>query len=353
MVKAPQQEWMWTAHEDPQSTDCEEIQSDLKPFCVMNTPLASLHHKSALKLAAPSLVNDYYTNLLDCSCNGLLALALDSSVYIWNSETHSVLGRLEPRLEPGLGHRHTVSCLCWSRDGRILCIGTRRGEVQLWDVERGQNVRTLPSHMSVVRALSWNQQLLSSGSTLGHIHHYDPRAPAPLVGAVVQQEALCSLQWSPDDKWLASGSTDGLLHIWDSGVMGVTRSHQPVATMKQPSAVKAMGWCPWQRKMIATGGGWKDGKLRIWDTESVTCVSSVDSNSQICSLSWTDATRRLITGHGLPHHSAICWEWKLSTLTPSFCLAGHSNRILHVTLNPDASQLFTVGADQCLSVWDI
>ncbi|XP_061763241.1 cell division cycle protein 20 homolog [Nerophis ophidion] len=301
------------------------------------------------------------TNLLDCSCNGLVALALDSSVHIWNSETRYLLGRLDPLTEPGRDRRQTVSCLCWSQYGRVLSIGTRRGEVQvqLWDVEQRQKVSTLLSHLSVVRALSWKQQLLSSGSALGNIHHHDPRAPAPPVGSVVQQGGVCSLQWSPGDEWLASGSPDGLLHVWDD-IMGLAGSHQTVATMQQPSAVKmtasiktAMGWCPWQRKMIATGGGWKDGKLRIWDTESATCVTSVDSNSQICCLCWTEATRCLFTGHGRPLHSAICWEWDLSSLRTRCHLAGHSNRILHVASNPDARQLFTVGADQCFYVWDI
>ncbi|XP_072768854.1 cell division cycle protein 20 homolog B-like isoform X1 [Nerophis lumbriciformis] len=161
---------------------------------------------------------------------------------------------------------------------------------------------------------------MENGSALGNIHHHDPWAPALPVGAVVQQGGVCSLEWSLGDEWLASGSPDGLLHVWDD-IMGLAGSHQPVATMQQPSAVKAMGWCPWQRKMIATGGGWKDGKLRIWDTESATCVTSADSNSQICCLRWTDATRRLFTGHGRPHHSAICWEWDLSSLRPRRHLA--------------------------------
>ncbi|KAG8011847.1 Granzyme A, partial [Nibea albiflora] len=120
-----------------------------------------------------------------------------------------------------------------------------------------------------------------SGSVLGRINHLDPRAPTPLVGAAVQKDAVCSLQWSPGGDWLASGSTEGHLCIWDSDVTGLTRSRQPIATMKQPSAVKAMGWCPWQRKMIATGGGWKDGGLRIWDTDSGTCVTSASTDSQV------------------------------------------------------------------------
>lgn len=42
-----------------------------------------------------------------------------------------------------------------------------------------------------------------------------------------------------------------------------------------------MGWCPWQRNVIATGGGWNDGELRIWDTDSRTCVIYANTNSQV------------------------------------------------------------------------
>lgn len=77
-----------------------------------------------------------------------------------------------------------------------------------------------------------------SGSVLGQIHHHDPRAPTPLVGVAQQQGAVCSLEWSPGDDWLASGSADGLLSVWDGDITGLTRSRQPIVTMRQPSAVK-------------------------------------------------------------------------------------------------------------------
>ncbi|XP_040010581.1 cell division cycle 20.3, cofactor of APC complex-like [Xiphias gladius] len=321
---APEQGWMWRAagqeHDDTPQTGSNERRHDLRPFAVLDRATVKGQGKSVMKLAAPSLLNDYYTNVLDCSCNGMIALALGSSVYLWNSETRALVGYLNPSPQAGGPYHQSVSSLSWSRDGRALCIGTRRGEIQLWDVDNKQNMRCLPSHLAVVRALSWKQQLLSSGSVLGRIHHLDPRAPAALVGAAVQKDGICSLQWSPGDDWLASGSTDGLLRIWDSDIAGLTRSKHPVTTMRQPSAVKAMGWCPWQRKTIATGGGWKDGGLRVWDIQSGTCVTSVDTNSQICSLRWAEKKRYLVTGHGLPHHRVICWTGESPPLNPIYQL---------------------------------
>ncbi|GLD54271.1 cell division cycle protein 20 homolog B isoform X2 [Lates japonicus] len=351
----PEQGLVWRAavqeHSSEQQTGSDEGRHDLQPFAILDKAAVSLQGKTVMNLAAPSLLNDYYTNVLDCSCNGMIALALGSSVYLWNSETRALAGRLDPSLQTGRPRRRSVSSLHWSRDGRALCIGTRRGEIQLWDVEKKQNMRCLPSHLSVVRALSWKQQLLSSGSVLGRIHHLDPRAPTPLVGAAVQKEAICSLQWSPGDDRLASGSADGLLHIWDSDIAGVTRSKQPITMMKQPSAVKAMGWCPWQGKMIATGGGWKDGELRIWDTQSGTCVTSANTNSQICSLRWAERKRYLVTGHGLPHHQVSTWEFP--SLNPVHKLTGHSHRVLHLALNPDDTLIFSAGADQRFHIWDL
>ncbi|XP_071339553.1 cell division cycle protein 20 homolog B-like isoform X2 [Trachinotus anak] len=353
----PEQGWMWRAadqeHDNAQQTGSDVRRHNLRPFAVLDTAAVSLQGKSVIKLAAPSLQNDYYSNVLDCSRTGMVALALGSSVYLWNSETRALVGHLDPSTQTGRPCLWSISCLCWSRDGRTLCIGTRRGEIQLWDVEYKQSMRCLPSHLSVVGALSWKHQLLSSGSVLGRIHHLDPRTPAPLVGAAVQKEGICSLQWSPGDDWLASGSTGGLLRIWDGDIAGFARSKQPVTTMTQPSAVKAMGWCPWQRNTIATGGGWKDGELRIWDTQSGTCMTSASTNSQICSLRWAEKKRYLVTGHGLPHHQVICWSSEFPSVCPIHQLTGHSHRVLHVALNPDNTQIFSAGVDHCFHVWDL
>lgn len=84
-----------------------------------------------------------------------------------------------------------------------------------------------------------------SGSALGRILHHDPRAAASLVGSAVQEEGLCSLQWSPDGGRLASGSAEGLLSIWGSGTAGCTGTRSPLTSMKQPGAVK-VGVRPWR-----------------------------------------------------------------------------------------------------------
>ncbi|MED6276627.1 hypothetical protein CHARACLAT_004941 [Characodon lateralis] len=346
--------WIWRAvrqsNESSQQTDIDERTHDLKPFANM-----SVKGKAQMTLWAPSLLNDYYADLLDCSCDGMIALALGSAVYLWNSETRALVGHFQSSPDPGqpLCRSMSISCLSWSGDGRALCTGNRRGEIQLWDVDQKQNVCHLQPHVSLVSALSWKQQLLSSGSTLGHIHHLDPRASKPVVGAAVQEEGICSLKWSPGNEWLASGSKEGLLHIWDRAIAGIKTSSQPIITMKQPSAVKALGWCPWQRNVIATGGGWKDGQLRIWDTQLGSCLTSINTNSQICCLRWAERKRYLVTGHGLPHNIITSWSWEFPSLSRMHQLTGHSHRVLHLAINPSNANIFSAGADQSFCLWDL
>jgi cell division cycle 20, cofactor of APC complex len=47
------------------------------------------------------------------------------------------------------------------------------------------------------------------------------------------------------------------------------------------AAVKAMAWCPWQRKVLASGGGSADRHVRIWDTRTGSSLTSFDAHSQV------------------------------------------------------------------------
>ena len=60
--------------------------------------------------------------------------------------------------------------------------------------------------------------------------------------------------------WTSSGST---LNILYSGLF------------------QAISWCPWQTRLLATGGGTSDRHIRFWNTNSGTCVRAVDTKSQV------------------------------------------------------------------------
>jgi cell division cycle protein 20 (cofactor of APC complex) len=99
------------------------------------------------------------------------------------------------------------------------------------------------------------------------------------------QQEVCGLEWSPDGTTLASGGNDNMLCLWDAamsrqGLMSGTHHPRNVFRDHQ-AAVKAIAWCPFQRGVLASGGGTADRKIRIWNTSTNALLHNVDTGSQV------------------------------------------------------------------------
>ncbi|XP_031413083.1 cell division cycle protein 20 homolog B, partial [Meleagris gallopavo] len=319
----------------------EEMQNEFRTVTIMR-PSVTLEPE--LRLHITGLRDDYYLNILDWNLQNLIAVALGSAAYIWNGKTLQGIESIDLN-----SSSKYISSLAWIKEGTCLAVGTSDGEVQLWDIERKRRLRNMFGHLSVVGALSWNHYILSSGSRLGSIHHHDVRVAQHHVGTLCQnKQSICSLKWSLTNQLLASGSSDGTLNIWHSDP-GMKVQSQPLKTIPHSSAVKAMNWCPWQSNVLATGGGMKDGILRVWDINSEKLLQSAATDSQICSLLWLPKTSELMTGQGLPGNQMKIWQHP--TLINSSELYGHKRRVLHIALSPDQRRLFSVAADGIACLW--
>ncbi|XP_051498786.1 cell division cycle protein 20 homolog B [Apus apus] len=319
----------------------EGTQSEFRAVTIMKP---SMPLEPEVKLHISGLRNDYYLNILDWSLENLIAIAVGPAAHIWNGGTLQAVEGIDLN-----SSSKYISSLAWIKEGTCLAIGTSDGEVQLWDIETKKRLRNMFGHLSVVGALSWNHYILSSGSRLGSIHHHDVRVAQHHVGTLCQnKQSICSLKWSLINQLLASGSSDGILNIWPSDP-GVKLQSKPLKTIPHSSAVKAVNWCPWQSKVLATGGGMKDGILRVWDINREKIIQSTATGSQICSLLWLPKTSELMTGQGLPGNQIKIWTYPI--LKNSSELYGHKGRVLHVAMSPDQSRLFSVAADGIACLW--
>ncbi|XP_053911533.1 cell division cycle protein 20 homolog [Cuculus canorus] len=294
-------------------------------------------------LDAPDIRDDYYLTLLDWSTQNLLALALDTTVYLWDHTTGETINLMETEYAAGY-----VSSVSWGNGGDCLAVGTSNGEVQLWDIKRQKRLRTLTSHVSRVGCLSWNSYILSSGSRSGLIHHHDVRVAEHHVATLAgHTREVCGLKWSLDGHYLASGGDDHVVNVWPS-IQGGRGGFAPVQTFRQhQGAVKAVAWCPWQSSILATGGGASDKRIRLWNVCSGSCLSNVDARSQVSSILWSTNYKELISGHG--ENQLVIWKYPaMSKVTE---LRGHTGRVLSMALSPDGETVASVAGDETLQLW--
>jgi len=295
-------------------------------------------------LDAPNFLDDYYLNLLDWSSTNILAVGLSDAVYTWNAETGNIDMLMEAPEDREGGYPSAIS---WSEDGNFMAIGTSWNEVELWDVNQKKKLRTMAGHTARIGALSWNSFLLASGSRSGAIHHHDVRVANHLQGQTeFHTQDVCGLKWSYDKRHLASGGNDNVLAVWTADPSAST----PVHTFTQhQSAVKAVSWCPWQNSLLASGGGTADRCIRFWNVNTGTCLNSIDTKSQVCSIAWNTHYREIVSSHGFAHNQLILWKYPSMTRLAE--LQGHSARVLQLAVSPDGETVASAAADETIRLW--
>lgn len=292
-------------------------------------------------LDAPALQDDFYLNLLDWSASNLLAVGLNSCVYLWSAGSGKVFKVCD------LGDQDLVTSVNWSRRGSHLAVGTNEGEVHIWDINKVKKVRTFEGHAGRVGTLAWGQNCLISGSRDQNILMRDVRQRSHYYDCLsAHKQEVCGLKWSTDDQLFASGGNDNKLFVW------TPKSRQPIFKFSQhKAAVKALAWSPHQHGLLASGGGTADRCIRFWNAHQGKLVKTVDTGSQVCNLLFSKNVNELVSTHGYTKNQIHLWSYphmnKIVTLT------GHSYRVLYLAMSPDGKTIVTGAGDETLRFWNL
>lgn len=212
-------------------------------------------------------------------------------------------------------------------------------------------------HLARVGALAWNAYIVSSGGRDGKIIHHDVRESNHCVRTLTgHTQEVCGLKWSTDSKYLASGGNDNLVNIWPSitgsnaNASATGNAYDPLHTFNEhQAAVRALAWCPMQPKILATGGGTADRTIKFWNTNTGLLTNSVDTQSQVCALLWSEEYKELISAHGFAKHQLAIWKYP--AMTTQCELEGHTERVLQLAMSPDCSTVISAAADETLRLW--
>ena len=292
-------------------------------------------------LDAPSLVDDYYLNLLDWSSSNNVCIGLDNTVYVWSATTNKAYKIHEA--QPNC----SISSVAWNELSTCLSIGESDGKIKIYDVEKCKVIRDLGGHTCRAGSISWSGNLLGSGSRDRSILTRDVRSTEQYITKFVgHKQEICGLKWSPDQKYLASGGNDNKIIIWNARSQGeMTRftEHQ--------AAVKALAWNPDQPNILASGGGKSDRCIKFWNLHTNKKISSIETGSQVCNMMFSKNSNELVSTHGYSLNEIIVWNYP--TMEKVASLTGHSSRVLYLGMSPDGENIVTGAGDETLRFWNV
>lgn len=168
-----------------------------------------------------------------------------------------------------LGGAHPlIEQLAFDRTGRLLAGGDDSGKVTLWDVSDPAHARELPAPSgptSMVLDIAFSSSgLLAAASADKRVYLWDVRSPAHVTAITTLggfTNYAYAVAFSPDGRMLAAGSADHTIRLWD-----LARPRDPVpvgGVLSGPSGyVYRLAFTPDARTLAAAAG---DHSVWLWD----------------------------------------------------------------------------------------
>jgi RNA polymerase sigma factor (sigma-70 family) len=160
-----------------------------------------------------------------------------------------------------LGGKGGASSVAFSRDGKILLIGSADKTIHLWDLAKGVELGQLTGHAKEVStvAASPDGETVASAGEDQTIRLWDLASRKEKIVLDDKHQPIRTVVFSRDGRILASGHGDGTIALWDVA-KGKEIRHWQAHAFNIPS----LDFAP-DGKTLVSGAIWECGP-RLWDT---------------------------------------------------------------------------------------
>ena len=258
------------------------------------------------------------------------------------------------------GHRKRVKCVGISPDGQLLLSCSPDGQVRAWDRKLLTHKKTGDSHY-IVKASSRTITLVSAlpvspdrrspifatGAEHGKVSIWNLETGQWQRTIQAHSSPILSLAFSKDGQWLASGSQNHTIKLWD--LNDPSEQYRYVIGNAHYSEILSLAIST-QYQILVSGGA--DRTIKLWDlatgekrspkpileghTGRVWCVAVSPDGSKIASAS-ADFTVKL-------------WDIQTGNLLQTF---GHLGEVRTVAFSPDGKLLASGGDDLEIKLWQV
>ena len=362
-------------------------------------------------LDAPNLIDNFYFNPIDWGSKNILSVCLGSYSYLWNYnnlETNLLTKNKYDIEYCTSNYMDNGVCIALGLNNGDIELWDIEKKMKIRNL-KGHNDRVGSLSWNGYNLYSGSKDT----NILNHDVRIKNNVVMKLSGG--HNKEICSLKWNLDFKYLASGGNDNLVCLWDvrgklnqkqNTIWDLINSQsddeedkdndnqmeeeendinlrdniinennrgflskkniniikkiekkndniiEPINIInKHKGPVRALAWSPWQRNVLATGGGKKDNFIRFYNADTKSVIGEYNTGSQVCQILWNKYEKELISSHGNNKNSIYIWSYpKMNKITE---LNGHLSRALYMAMSPDGCTMVSGASDETLRFWNI
>ena len=268
-----------------------------------------------------------------CGTN-VVSGSLDGTILVWNASTGDVLREIKCDAQ--------VHSVTYSPDGVFILAGAFQ-LMSMWNVsDATATPKVFQAHVGTIERVSFSPDGSRFMSAETHrIQTWDASRVGETQLVFEEQRGIESISLSPSGEFIASGSYDGSIYLWN------VLTGKLIKKLKQRHDVESLAFSPVNEQLIAFGSMYD--RVQGWDVTKGEIFTIGNHESWAYSVVFSPDGNRVAMG--LLNKTVCIWDVERGELAVP-PLTGHTSSVYAVAYSPDGSRLVSGSSDHTVRIWN-